>query len=461
MRKINRSGNKTYHDCQRNEHLYRSYSLQFTSSYLKCLLKIRKLLLLAAVMTPLLLISSSLSGQIKLDLKSRINREANKRANKKADEAVKATFDKIEDGVKDAVTDTDNSTTNTDKNTNSSASNGNTGNNQAGAANAVPVAEAAPTLAWNKYDFVPGDQVIFEDNLEGEENGEFPSRWDLIRGNVEIAKLNGENVIMLRAGEPSIVPYLKDPQKDYLPDVFTIELDLYYPGDGTFDIYLYDRKNQKSGSPTGYTSVEVQDDQMNMGRGWIKNPEPNLKKERWMHIAIAYTNGKLKAYMDDTRLINIPHLDFNPSGLTLYTYHARNDNRYYVKNVRIAKGGVKYYDRVMKDGKIIVNGIRFDVGKSTLKPESMGAINEIYNLMKENPDLKFSVEGHTDSQGDDAFNMKLSQERAETVMNTLIKMGIAADRLTAKGWGESKPISNNASPEDMANNRRVEFVKTI
>ena len=163
--------------------------------------------------------------------------------------------------------------------------------------------------------------------------------------------------------------------------------------------------------------------------------------------------------MDETRLLNIPRIDFDPKGLTFYTYHARNDNLFYLKNIRIAKGGVKYYDRIMQDGKIIVNGIRFDVNKSTIKPESMGAINEIYNLMKENPDLKFSVEGHTDSQGDDAFNMKLSQERAEAVMNTLVKMGISADRLTAKGWGESKPISNNASPEDMANNRRVEFVK--
>jgi outer membrane protein OmpA-like peptidoglycan-associated protein len=55
--------------------------------------------------------------------------------------------------------------------------------------------------------------------------------------------------------------------------------------------------------------------------------------------------------------------------------------------------------------------------------------------------------------------MKLSEDRANTVRNTLIRMGISEDRLTSKGWGESKPISNNASPEDMANNRRVEFVK--
>ena len=89
-------------------------------------------------------------------------------------------------------------------------------------------------LTWAKYDFVPGDQVIFEDDLMNEENGEFPSRWDLVRGNVEVAQFNGENVIMFRDGAPSIVPYFQDPQADYLPEIFTVELDLYYPGDGRF-----------------------------------------------------------------------------------------------------------------------------------------------------------------------------------------------------------------------------------
>lgn len=315
------------------------------------------------------------------------------------------------------------------------------------------------TLTWNKYDFIPGEKIIFEDNQESEQNGEFPSRWDLVKGNVEIAQLDGENVIMMREGGPSIVPYFKDPKEDHLPDIFTIELDLYYPGSGIFNIYLFDTKNQRSGSPSGYADIKINKNEMSLGTLKNEYPDNTLPKNRWMHISIAYTNGNLKAYMDDTRLINIPRLDFNPKGLTLHTYHANKDNLYYVKNIRIAQGGVKYYDRMMQEGKIIVNGIRFDTGKSTLKPESMGPINEIYNLMKGNPEMKFSVEGHTDSQGDEAFNMKLSQERAETVMNTLIKMGISADRLTAKGWGESKPISNNASPEDMANNRRVEFVK--
>ena len=319
--------------------------------------------------------------------------------------------------------------------------------------------EEKAVLKWAKYDFVPGDQIIFEDDLMFEENGEFPSRWDLVRGNAEVAEFGGDMVIMLRDGHPSIVPFFKDPQNDYLPDVFTIEFDLYYPGSGSLEVHLYDRKNQESGSPTGYTDISITHEEMEIATFKSRLPGENIKKSRWMHIAIAYTNGKLKAYMDETRLLNVPRIDFDPKGLTLYTYHANNENLYYIKNIRIAKGGVKYYDRVMEDGKIVTNGIRFDVNKSTLKPESMGIINEIYTLLDQHPDLKFSVEGHTDSDGDDAFNQTLSEARAKTVMDKLVSMGISADRLKSKGWGETMPVTSNGTAEEKAENRRVEFIK--
>ena len=314
------------------------------------------------------------------------------------------------------------------------------------------------TLNWSKYDFVPGDKVIYEDNLEREENGEFPSRWDLMRGNVEIAEFGGEPVIMFRDGAPTIMPYMKNASEDYLPDIFTIEFDLYC-GTDNFVVYLFDRKNQKSGSPTGYTYFNIKYNQMEMGRSSSRLPEENLAKRRWIHVAIAYTNGKLKGYIDETRLINIPRLDFDPKGLSIHSYHCRNDNLYYIKNIRIAEGGVKYYDRVLQDGKIIANGIRFDTGKATLKPESMGIINEIVQLMQEHSELKFSVEGHTDSDGNDASNLALSEERANTVKNTMVKLGISTDRLSTKGYGESMPMDTNSTPEGKANNRRVEFVK--
>ncbi len=113
----------------------------------------------------------------------------------------------------------------------------------------------------------------------------------------------------------------------------------------------------------------------------------------------------------------------------------------------------------MQDGKIIATGIRFDTGKATLKPESMGIINEIIKFMQDHPELNFSVEGHTDSDGDDSSNLVLSEERAKTVMNTMVRLGISADRLSTKGLGESAPMDTNGTPEGKANNRRVEFVK--
>lgn len=187
----------------------------------------------------------------------------------------------------------------------------------------------------------------------------------------------------------------------------------------------------------------------------------NYDNARWIHVSIAFTKGKLKVYMDETRVINIPHYEGNPTGLTLQAYWADlgEDKAFYFKNIRIAKGGVKYYDRVLSDGKIIVNGIRFDVNKATIKPESYGAINEILSLMNKQPDLNFSVEGHTDSDGDDQLNQKLSEARALAVMDYLIQNGISAKRLKSAGWGESKPIAENETAEGKANNRRVEFVK--
>ena len=318
-------------------------------------------------------------------------------------------------------------------------------------------ADEKPVLVWSKYDFVPGDKIIYEDNLIGEENGEFPSRWDLWDGTTENALFGGENVIMFRGGTPAILPYLKNSKIDYLPEVFTIEFDLYLPSN-TFTVSFYDRKNQ--GQPKGHYSLDINGQGMNLSPAGSKLPGNGSIAKKWAHISIAYTSGKMKAYIDETRLINIPHLSFNPTGITLYANSANDKNLFYIKNFRIAEGGVKYYDRFLQDGKIVSNGIRFDVGKATLRPESMGVLNEIYKILSEHPDVAVSVEGHTDSDGDDDLNLKLSEDRAGTVMKQLVSMGISKERLSFRGYGESKPVSPNDTPEGKASNRRVEFVKT-
>jgi outer membrane protein OmpA-like peptidoglycan-associated protein len=111
------------------------------------------------------------------------------------------------------------------------------------------------------------------------------------------------------------------------------------------------------------------------------------------------------------------------------------------------------------ESKIVTHGINFDVDKATIKPESMGTLNMIVGVLKDNPDLKFEIDGHTDNSGTTTHNLTLSQQRADAVKDQLVKMGVDASRLTSKGFGDSKPISDNTSLEGKANNRRVEFVK--
>ncbi len=125
----------------------------------------------------------------------------------------------------------------------------------------------------------------------------------------------------------------------------------------------------------------------------------------------------------------------------------------------MAKGAVPLYEKLLSDGKIITYGITFDFGKASIKPESMGTINEIFNIMKTYPELKFSVEGHTDNVGNSTTNQTLSEARAKAVCDKLKEMGIDASRLSSKGCGMSKPIDNNNSPEGRAKNRRVEFIR--
>lgn len=330
--------------------------------------------------------------------------------------------------------------------------------------------ETQPVLTWNKYDFVPGEKILYEDSQEGEQNGEFPSRWDLVSGNVENAAFGGQNVVYFKEAESCIVPMIKNATKDYLPDLFTIEFDCRFEPEeyGYYNIYFYDRKNQQESSLDGVPPLVINANHAGIeekGEGFYPGQEEpgEITKGLWRHIAISFNTRALKVYIDDARVINIPNLGFNPEGLTICcdpinVAGAKGINRF-IKNIRIAEGAVKLYDKLMQDGKIVTNGIRFDVNKSTIKPESMGVINSVFQLLKDHPDLKVSVEGHTDSDGDDAANQSLSERRAQAVVTELTKLGIASDRLSSKGWGETKPVAPNNTNEGKASNRRVEFVK--
>ena len=404
-------------------------------------------------------LSPEASGQVKINLKKKLNKQADTRANKNTDKALDKSFDKMEDGIKGIFKKKDDKASdgnkNADDSTTGNAENQPDENNQA---TGTKGSKNNPlSLTWNKYDFVPGDQVIFEDNLAGEENGEFPSRWDLYDGTVEMAVLDGENVIMFREYGSTIVPYMKDSKSDYLPDIFTVEFDAFIPHD-YIAIALFDKKNQSA--PGGGNYLYIRGSGMELTPASSGLPNGKNLNNSWIHVALAYTSGKTKAYINETRLINIPRLSFDPTGISIMATHAGDKSHYYIKNIRIAEGGVKYYDRFLQDGKIVSNGIRFDVGKATLRPESMGVLNEIYTMLNDHPDVSVSIDGHTDSDGDFDLNQKLSEDRAKTVMNQLISMGIDASKVSFRGFGESNPVASNDTPEGKASNRRVEFVRS-
>ena len=102
----------------------------------------------------------------------------------------------------------------------------------------------------------------------------------------------------------------------------------------------------------------------------------------------------------------------------------------------------------------------FDFNKATIRPVSFPLLDDVAQALKDNPKIKVEVQGHTDSVGNDAFNLKLSQKRAESVRNYLIKKGISSDRMDPKGYGENVPIADNRTKDGRDQNRRVEFVIT-
>ena len=311
--------------------------------------------------------------------------------------------------------------------------------------------------AYNNYDFIAGDNLIFEDNFTSGIVGEFPPNWKLIAGQGVVNTLDGENVFIITEGSyGKVAPRIKT--SNYLSQTFTIECDYLSLNNDEYglSIFFAEESGEDSKaimfSPLGNVETEY------FFEIPLKGTHPEAETGspgKWRHVAIAYKNGQMKCYVDQYRVLFIPDCGFIPKEVR---FGGNAPNRF--KNVKIANGGgMNMIDQINKDGKLITHGILFDVNKSTIKPSSMGILNEIVKMMKEHPELKLQIEGHTDSDGDDAFNLKLSLDRADAVKTQLVSMGIENTKLTTKGYGETKPISPNTTPEGKANNRRVEFVK--
>ncbi len=306
---------------------------------------------------------------------------------------------------------------------------------------------------YQNYDFVAGDKIIFEDDFRGDADGEFPTHWRLKEGQAVVNKRDGEPAFLLTGGW--VVPRMKT--ENYLSDPFTIEFDYY------FKETVYPIKVFLLSADNSERHIRIGSD-VNLGyfgNDLTGKPNPNLDSfvNKWHHAAIIYKKDQIKVYIDQTRQLVVPECGFMPE-FVAFGGVSSDEEPIVFKNVRIATGGeMNLLGKKFTDAKIVTHGINFDYGKATIRPESMGTLNMVAQVMRDNTDLKFEVGGHTDGDGSDDFNLKLSQQRAEAVKGQLVKMGISDSRLTAKGYGKSLPIGDNSTVEGKANNRRVEFVK--
>lgn len=359
---------------------------------------------------------------------------------------------------------------------------------------AVPAAAPAGQVesAYAKSDFVPGDEIFFEDTFEQEQLGEFPSQWDLLSGYAEVGSFAGRKVIAFTDdGQGCVIPLMKEPRA-FLPEVFTLEYDVYlgepcdsederesgtsilrlvfanpeavdysegecgdidffYRGDGSASISWSIMKPDASSNLQGRKELGL-----NSGLSDYNETDNPLIPGEWNHFAVSFNKRALKGYINGVRVINIP-LALAPR--CFWFDHSGNYIYSGVSNVRLAQGAVPLYDRLASEGKIVTYAITFDTGKATIKPESYVEINRIAELMKKDASLNFEVQGHCDATGSDAVNDPLSQARAEAIVAALVEQGIAQARLTPVGKGSHSPIADNSTDEGRAKNRRVEFVK--
>ena len=305
--------------------------------------------------------------------------------------------------------------------------------------------------AWANYDFKPGDRILYASDFSGDEVGDFPKSMEFKSGALETVEWQGSR--WLRATADSKF-YLVLP--DTLPERFTVEFDYSIPSNGEVWIYFTPDESRLL-SFGGIGTAVVHNSQAGVdGRGGLAKQDLDVVRR-----ARVMGDGKyLKVYLDDTRVLNVPNADLGRSNKILFYTDATAEKPTLFGNFRVAAGGKKLYDALAEKGRVATQGIYFDTGSDRIRPESTPTLKEIGAMLKDHPDLKLTIEGHTDNVGAAAANQALSEKRAAAVRQLLIdSYQVDGARLVARGLGATKPAAGNDTAEGRQQNRRVELVK--
>lgn len=317
------------------------------------------------------------------------------------------------------------------------------------------------------YDFQPGDSVLFEDDYSNDEVGALPERMRLLEGIWDIVEWNDGR--WLRNTGPRWAA-LKIPLLDTLPEKFTIEFDVYLPH-GNQQLLLATAAPPESRTwnrVPGYAfGVGVAGNRTGIfmpsgGEGTESLSTTGEVGEQPVPIRITVDGENARMFVDTRRVANTRDAVFERTD-AMYLVNisfASVENPMMIGPIRIATDKRELYDVLEEEGRYTARGILFDVDSADIRPESDATLDAIGATLEEHPELRLSIEGHTDSDGEEAANLDLSERRAAAVRSYLLEnFEVDPSRLEAKGFGETSPVASNDTPEGKQRNRRVELLR--
>lgn len=406
------------------------------------------------------------------------------RVENKADETVDQALNKIEEGIGSLFKKKDKSANNQESENEEGMSevsedgSGSEGKGTTGAENSNS-GPAQPSLrSYSKFDFVPGENVIAIEDFSQDAIGDFPAKWNT-DGSGEVVTISGlEGNWLAFKGEGELYPeFLKA-----LPDNFTIEFDLgVFNENQAYTQFIFLDESNGQGLLEGYRENAVVVGLEAKGMAYLYTFDSysapivdNIKPQKqyfipegedytFARVSIWRQKNRLRVYLNEEKIWDVPRA-FNEKGayrfmLGSITYYHEN-KEFLASNFRFAVGAPDTRSKLITEGKFTTQGIVFDSGSATIKPESAGVLKEIATVLQENPTVQIEIIGHTDSDGEESLNLSLSKKRAEAVKNALSQdFGIESSRMATDGKGESVPVGDNQTPVGKAQNRRVEFIK--